>query len=292
MISIRRIFALLLCVAILVGTLASCEYINPGNGPDNGQDGNGDNTQGDNNGGEDTDGGNDNTGDNTEDEGDKPAVVDPQKYEAKVRIVFASNDEKIKSALDAISSSSVICRHGKLASVVTESETDSIKISNKYTIADGVIYHSLSARTAEYTVTQLKCADFHDTDRYILSLNMGPGADITADDFEKVEIKGANYVCQDMKAETKEDIAADLTERLAAIGATVVVKSASYNLTKTGELDTSAILSCNLEITLDGVVYEVTMRTYTDYNYEADVVITAPDNKDNYTVVSYKDIIG
>ena len=40
------------------------------------------------------------------------------------------------------------------------------------------------------------------------------------------------------------------------------------------------------------MVYEVTMRTYTDYNYEADVVITAPDNKDNYTVVSYKDIIG
>ena len=289
MISVRKVLALLLCIALLVATLASCDYIKP-DGPDNEQGD--DNTQGDNNGGEDTDGEGDNTGDNTDDEGDKPAVLDPQKYEASVKIVFASNDENIKSALDAISTSSVIRRHGKLASVVTETETESMRISNEYTLVNGIIYHSLSAETADYSVTQLRCADFHDTDRYILSLNMGPGADITADDFDTVDVRGANYVCQDMKEETKADIAADLTDRLSAIGATVAVKSASYNLTGNGELDTSAILSCNLEITLGGVVYEVTMRTYTNYNYEAQINIVAPANTDKYSKVSYQEIIG
>ncbi len=293
MISVKRLLAILLCLTIVIGALASCNL------SDNNQGGTGDGNQSGTNGGDNTgNGGQDGTGDGNQNGtgdgnqgGDETPVLDKNKYEAAVRIVFASNDDKVKSALDAISSSSVICRDGGNLSVSTESCTEGLKLNNKYVLVDGILYHTLHAENEDYSVTQLRRARFSSTDSYIFTLNAGPGANISEEDFESVDAKGANTVCQNIKAESAADLASDLSAKLSPIGATVSVKSASLNVVTNDGFKMSAILSCALEITVDGVVYEVTMRTYTDYDYEAEISIAAPADADKYTEVSYEEIV-
>lgn len=322
MISVKRILALLLCLALAIGMLASCDIINGTNKPDGGVGDNnqGGNTDGDNQGGntdDDNQGGNtddenqggntddenqggntddDNQGDNKEDNNDDNGntgsdTISADKYQASVRVVFASNDDKMKDALDSVSSSSVVCRDGKLVSVSTETATDNLLIKNNYTLCDGMLYHSLSAESADYSVTQLRRARFSATDIYVFNMNAGLGASITEDDFNTVDHNGANIICQNIKEEVAIDLASDITAKLSYLNATVNIKSASLNIVTKDELKVSAILSCSLEIVVGEQAYEVTMRTYTNYDYEAEISITAPANADEYALVLYQEII-
>lgn len=255
--NLRKLTALLICVVLVVSTLVSCDVL-------------------------------DNLG------GDK---IDTSKYAAKVRIVFASNDDKISPVLDIMNSQSNIEVDGDNIYVKTVAKTNSISILNSYTLIGDSIYHLTTVDNGVQSASIREKATFTETDRFLLISEVGAGSSIDAEDFEvsdKIgEVDGVkSYNCRNISSDAKLSLEKTLAERFAMIGATVSVKGVTLSLDKKGSVVMNSVLSCDLEITLDGTVYEVTVRTYTDYSYGADVKIEAPADVADYTDVSYEDIIG
>ena len=253
--SLRKMLALTLCLVFIVGCLASCDILDSLGGQNK----------------------------------------SPDSYEATVRIVFASNDEKIVSALDTNSDSKIMV-DGENMQILTRTKTNSLSAENTYTLADGVLYHKLSVSNGVLSADQLTRADMGENESYLLLIAVGPGADIGIDDFANVNKNGTSdncsYSCKSINEDAKVGIQSILSEKLAIIGGTVTLVDATYSLETEDGLDKSATLSCNLLVTLDGQSYEVTMRTYTDYDYDVDFSdITSPENAAEYTKVSFEEIL-
>ena len=258
MVSLRKVLALLLCLAIACGCLASCDLLN----------------------------GSGSSGNKNADE-----------YYAKVRIVFASNDKEIISVVDTLNSSSEIFVSGDSVKVLTRAKTNAISVENCYVKVDRMLYHRLTVGYSSYEVSDLKCASLDETEQFLFLSAVGPGADIGIDDFEKVtEVNPSNtktsYNCTNIKSDAKASLETVLQQKMALIGATVVLKDVVYLLNIDDGLNTLATLSCDLQITLEGKTYEITMRTYTEYDYDYEIeTITAPENEVDYRLVSYDEIM-
>lgn len=255
MISLRKALALIICLTLVCGCLASCEILDAlGSG--------------------------------------SQTKVDPDKYEATVRIVFASNDSKMKAALSAVSSTSTVRSSGSSLEVYTEGKGSDISVTDSYILTGGMLYHTLIAQSHGYSVIQRKAATFNETEEYLLLALLGPGAGIDKDDFNNVIDGSLGYTCENITDEAREGLEKTLADKLAVIGATVMVDEVTLLLNIENGLTTSSTLSSNLVITLDGEEYEVTMRTYTDYDYKADVPhMMAPSDASEYEVVSYEEIM-
>ena len=103
MISLRKALALIICLTLVCGCLASCEILDAlGSG--------------------------------------SQTKVDPDKYEATVRIVFASNDSKMKAALSAVSSTSTVRSSGSSLEVYTEGKGSDISVTDSYILTGGMLY--------------------------------------------------------------------------------------------------------------------------------------------------------
>ena len=236
-----KLSCLIICLALLFGTLTSCDVIN---GLLNNQG----------------------------------AKADPDKYTASVRIAFATNDDKMKAAVDAMSSSAVIMSDGSNLYVNTIAQTGGASVENTYTLVDGMLFHSLSISSGEITAMQ-KERSFADEFALEDILNKaGAAAGIDSSDFETVDsyTEGGLDVssCSGATDEIKNDIEKLLSPRFAALGAEVKVEDVYLTLEKNGELIVSSVLSVSFKINMDGKVYEITMRTYTDYDYTAEVEIS------------------
>lgn len=253
-----KFFALLLCLTLICGSLASCDVL------DRLQSG---------------------------------TKRDADKYEAEVRVVFATNDEKLSDAVNAMNSSATIKADGENMSVVTTAKSNDTTVTETYTVLDGRLYHFLSVQSGTYYADKREQADFSDTDTYMLLSEIGTGADIDITDFETSrESDGANekktYTCSDITDQAREGLHASISDKFAPLGATVNIKDVTFILEVEGDLEMKTTLSCDLEIIMSGNSYEITMRTYTTYDYDANPEISAPSNSDTYKEVSYKDILG
>lgn len=254
----RRLFALLLCLTLILCSLSSCDVI--------------DRLQG----------------------GTKR---DADKYEAEVRVVFATNDEKMSAAVNAMSSSATIKADGENMYVLTTAESGDTTLTETYTVLDGKLYHLLSVQSGAYYADKREKADFSDTDTYMLLSEIGTGADIDITDFETSrESEGADdkktYTCSDITDQAIEGLHASLSDDFAPLGATVNIKDVTFILETEGDLEMKTTLSCDLEISMNGESYEITMRTYTTYDYDVNPEISAPSDADTYKEASYKDILG
>ncbi len=246
----KRLFALLLCITVICGCLASCG-------------------------------------------GNKPRA---DKYEASVRVAFATDDNKMKLAVGTMNSSSVIKADGDNISVVSSAEGGESSATHSYTLVGGTLYHLLSVQVGDNSVTRREKAEFSETYSYILLSDIGAGADIDRGDFGTVtesEYEGKDiYTCSDIIDDAKAGLLKSLSKKFAVIGASVEITNVSYILHSKDGLAVKETLSCDLEIALDGEIYKVTMRAYTDYDYEAEINITAPSDAGTYKEVSYEEIVG
>ncbi len=253
-----KLFALLLCLTLLCGSLASCDIL--------------DRLQG----------------------GSKR---DADKYKAEVRVVFATNDEKMSDAVNAMSSSATIKADGENMSVLTTAQSGDTTLTETYTVLDGMLYHFLSVQSGAYYADKREKAELSDTDTYMLLSEIGIGADIDITDFETSrESEGADgkktYNCSDITDQAREGLHASLSDDFAPLAATVNIKDVTFILETEGELEMKTTLSCDLEIIMNGESYEITMRTYTTYDYDVRPEISAPSDADAYKEVYYKDILG
>lgn len=226
----------------------------------------------------------------------KPAEKQSDTYEAEVRIVFATDDEKMKPAIDALSTSGVIRAKGDELFVNTTAFYSDVSVQSSYVLIGGILYHATSITSGAYTVGEAEKATFGDADRSKVVGAAGAGAAIGIGDFKTIDMNGSdgNYIynCSDVNDDARDSLCAILSSSFVGMNAAVSLDSVSYCLVVEDGRDASSTLSCGLTVTLDGVNYKITMRTYLDYDYDKDVVISVPTDADSYKEVSCDDIIG
>lgn len=250
----QRTLALLLAVMLLVGTLVSCDMIDGAIQPD---------------------------------------TIDTSSYTAKVTIKFSTGDEKMKSAVNAMNASSVIKVSGDDVSVSTTSESGNTTVSEEYIFIPDMLYYSLSVKIGDFSSAEYKKAPFVSSKRLELVSAVGGGAHIDNEDFDNVSVSdtasGKIYVCSSIASEAKTYLEELMNEKLSGL-ATVKLSDASLNLQTEGDLPVSSVLSCNYVITMGGAEYSITMRLYTDYDYECETVVSV-DDASKYVSVSAEEII-
>ncbi|MBQ8303221.1 MAG: hypothetical protein IJX97_06770 [Clostridia bacterium] len=252
----ERIVALLVSLVLILGCFASCDII----------------------------------GNN--DDAEKPEI---EAYRADVDIRFATDDNKIKDAVNVMSSESVVIVNKDNVSINTTAKTKTTEVDRKYTLIDGVLYSKLLVKTGTLSVSENQKASVEGNKKDEILNTFGEGTSIGVGDFYVADIHkdGDNfsYVCSDPFEELKTSLQKMVAARFAAIGATVTVKDVEYQLEVVDGRNNSSILSVNYSINLDGEAYSVIMRLYTTYSYDGDFTIALPEDADNYIEVPYQDIV-
>ena len=248
----KRLTALFLLVMVLCGCLASC--INPNQGGNSQTD----------------------------------------KYVASIRIKYATNDDKMKAAVDAIGApTAALSVVGEDIRLVTNAAVNSVSVSNEYIYIGGTLYNEKSVTVGDKSITERKCATMNQDQRASLISKAGPGADIGIDDFLSQDKTSSGnletYVCTDITDESRESLCAVFSEQFGGLNAIVRISDVSYQLEIIDGRNNSSVLSCNFVITMDGVDHEVTMHLYYDYDYDAKIDISAP--QDAFIETSIDEII-
>lgn len=264
--SFEKLISFLMALAIMVGCLASCN--NKNNGPDD----------------------NGNKDDNQQQE------LQSDKYAANISVTFATNDDKMKDAVYALNSSaSTLYVDGDKVMLDSLAELDNISVKDNYVYIDGVIYHGTLVTANGKSASVYEKANMTAENRDKLIADFGTGSDIGVGDFETHDMTGSNgnftYTCSDINEDAKKSLGDIFASEFSGLGATVQLDDAEYILTTENDRDESYTLSCHFSVTMNGETYTVTMHISCDYNYDAAVNILAPQNADNYTLVSYEEII-
>lgn len=262
--SLRKLIALIICVVMLCSCLVACDEI-LGNNHGNGQGGD--------------------------------VELQSDNYVASIRIKYATNDDKMKSAVDAMGTPdttlTVVGDNLKLESKAT---LNSISVDNEYVYVDGVLYYANTLKVADNSITSLKKAEIDETKINSLISKAGAGANIGIGDFisHKMSTSGdvTTFTCTEMDEEAKASLADIFASKFDGLGANVRLEDVSYILEVKNDRNQSSTLSCNFVIDMDGESYEITMHLYCDYDYDAEISITAPDNADAYTDATVDEILG
>jgi hypothetical protein len=252
---IKKTLALILSVMLLVGTLASCDMISAGGQKDN---------------------------------------VDTSSYTAKVNIKFATDDEKMKSAVDAMNASSVIMVNNGDISVSTTSTSGNTTISEEYILVSDMLYYGLNVSIGDLSSGEYKRAPYGESRRLELISTVSGGAHIDNDDFNNVSVtntaNGKTFTCSGITDDAKDYLEGLMNEKFGGL-ATAKLSEAYLDLETKGTAPISSVLSCNYVITMGGVEYTVTMRLYTSYDYECETVVSAPSDTGKYVAVSFEEIL-
>ena len=297
--SLNKLLALLLALTLSLFCLSACDQLDiegiiggavgEGNGGENEQTPDDENNTGGENG--ENEG---NTGGDNNSEGE----IDDGKYLMNVEIRFATGDDKMKPAIDALdSSSSVITVDGENIKIETLTALDSSSIKDSYVFVDGVLYRETVVSALGLTAAEYKKADAPDPTRDKLYSDIGTAAQISISDFLTRDMsKTANgyyYSCSDISDSAKESLVNIFGSKFSGVNeASVTLEGAEYILETEGDRNTLSTLSCHFVMAMNGDSYEITMHILSEYDYYSGAVVTHPEDFDKYTEVDYSDVIG
>ena len=219
-----------------------------------------------------------------------PAV---ESYKATVTTSFTSNDAAMADAIAALEKSTVtLYVYGDNLMVVSETALGDVKLNRTYTVADGILYNNTTLKAAGKTVNEKEKAAFAASEREALIGKVGAGASLDTDDFNSVtENDGTSYTCSGIKDDAKASLTSIFAAKFEALGASVNMQDAEYYVEKLDGKAVNYILNARFVITMNGEDYSVNMTIECDYDYNANVKVSAPEGVDTYTEVTYEDII-
>lgn len=294
--ALNKLIALIVCVVMLCMCLVSCDEIlgniQGNDNTDNSQSGNdqtGDD-QDDNQGNNQT--GNNNQGNNNQDD----TELQSDYYVANITVSYATDDDKMKAAVEGMSTETtltVMVDNLKLVSNVVLSNSS---VADEYTYYNGMLYHTNTVQVGNMSLNSYKKAAMSESRVESLLDKAGAGANIDMGDFAKHDMSKADgvttYTCTEMKDDAKDSLTQILASKFDGIGATVEIDSARYVFEVKSGRNQKYTLSCDLVITMDGAIYEVTMNLECVYNYNAVTVIMTPTDLDKYIDSTVDEILG
>ena len=220
-----------------------------------------------------------------------------ESYKATVKTSFTSNDAAMAEAIASLEKSEVtLYAYGDNLMVVSGTELGDIKLDKTYTVYDGVLYNNTTLNAEGKTVTKKEKAPFDKEKQDELLLKVGASASLDTDDFNNVTESAAGkataYTCSGIKDDAKESLLSIFAAKFASLNAGVSMLDAEYYVEKQDGKAVNYILNARFIITINSETYGVNMTIECDYDYDADVNISAPTGADAYTEATYEDIIG
>ena len=216
-------------------------------------------------------------------------------YTVTTEIKFATDDNKMKDAVNGMNSTLVTNVDHDNFKIAVDAATGNASVNNEYILVDGVLYHAISLTLGEFTSNSYKKATFDVAEKEDILYNYG-AASLDIDYFLTQDLyEGANsktYTCTDINDEALKGLDAMYSARLSSLGGSVEIANVEYIVEYASGRVTSSTLSISFVISIDGTSYTVIMRQYSGYDYTNQQSVTAPENADSYTEVSYEDIIG
>ena len=217
-------------------------------------------------------------------------------YTARVSIIYASENEEMAAAIEALNTSSITIKKNKDAKELTlTTEVGGFTMTKSYVTSGTVLYHTSIATLGEATVTVKEKATVTAVEALFLRMKLGSAAILNTSDFSVINItKGTaatTVSCSSINADSLEALEGSLTKSLNAIGAESEVTAVNLSATVKDGRYVQSTLTATLEITLGEASYTITLTEITDYTYSDNVVITLPENPDEYTTVSYDEIV-
>ena len=219
-------------------------------------------------------------------------------YKISVKVAFASDDEAMKAAirnLNASATSTVIEVDKNNLSITSSAEVNGYTVLKNYTLIDSTLYHHSVIRSATQVASVREWSTLTDSNIDNLLLKKGEGAGIDISDFAIINSSktkdGRFYECSDIFESAAKSLEEILAASFASAEAVVKLDFATYKIETAKGRNVSSTLSCNFIITMNDVDYTLTMRMYYTYDYDAQINISAPDDADLYTEVSYLEIV-
>ena len=201
-------------------------------------------------------------------------VLSEQPYAMDMAIEYSSDDADMQAVID------------KLGHPTIKVEVDGVDFyeEGKADPWNGVTYAKVgqtlyTERNDEgtITVTSEPCTI---EEKMILAEKLGSAANIGINDFESVKAQSFNGVsvitCTEIKDAALDVLVDSLTEQLASLNAFVNIKDVTLAMQITdGRYDT-ILLNCNYVITVGDDVYTLNMSYASKFDYEREVLISAP----------------
>lgn len=265
MIMKRRISALLLALALAVTMLASCDII----------------------------------GGNVTDEEILLAAaeaLDGASYEATSTTSFEAKAEELADKIEGISDSGITySRKGSDFKARMSVLVGDVEVKRTYTAKDGVLYaESIADIAGEQTVIKKK-AELEESELAAVLAELGSGAELDYLDFAKLSrsggAKNCTITCTDVKAESVRGAEAVLGAALVGADMELTISGATLTVEiKDGKYDT-VTLSYACQVETENGIYNMTATLKTEYNYTAEVEITAPADADMYVSTNYENVL-
>ncbi len=217
-------------------------------------------------------------------------------YVATVDISFATNDDDMKAAVQAMKSSgSKIYVSGEDMRIETSAELNNILLSDSYVYFGGTLYHESRLTVDGKSSVTLEKAAMSAENRQQLISDVGAGASIEPIDFNVQEKDGDElnytYNCSRITGKAKDSLEAIFAAKFSGLNATVELEAAELTVEGENGRTKSTCLSCHFLITMNGQSYEITMHVNTTYDYDTSFGISAPAGSSSYNQVSYDEII-
>ena len=217
-------------------------------------------------------------------------------YVATVEISFETDDEDMKTAVQAMKSSgSKIYVSGEDMKIETSAELNNISLADSYVYFGGTLYHENRLTVDGKTSVTLEKAALSSENRQQLISDVGAGASIDPIDFNIQERDGDElnytYNCSRITGKAQDSLEAIFASRFGGLNATVELEAAELTIEGENGRNKSSRLSCHFVITMNGQSYEITMNMNTTYDYDSSFGISAPAGSSSYKQVSYDEII-
>ncbi len=221
---------------------------------------------------------------------------DDGRYKINVSIVYATNDAKLNDAISAVGvNGATVMVDGDNMAVNNTVQIGGTSVNESYVLFENMLYRDMTLTVDGNSVSVKEKTDFHEDNRQLLLADIGMGADVSVADFENFEItsmgESSCFDCTDINAESAESLEKIFGSGLSGIGATVALSAAEYQEIIQDEKVIESTLSCHFTILLAGVSYELTVHMNYEYDYAAEVSVSAPVDADSYNTVTYKEII-
>ena len=253
----KKAFALLICLSVVVMALASCNLIGSGDPRE------------------------------TVLAAEEKTSETPHKRVITIGVIPADGGEE-----DALSSKVELTVSGDAFKLRSVADIGDIQIKKTYVYVGGIIYLETSASVSDGSVDPVilkqKAPLSYESAQELVD-RLGVGCSIGADDFNSVEGSFGTAYFSGMKVDSQISLNGIIDSYLAMSGKGGTLKGVSYLVATSGGLVVSEILNCSYVISDGG---EAAIVCATTYDYESVGEVVAPEDADQYADVQSGDIIG
>ena len=214
-------------------------------------------------------------------------------YTETVAIAFSSDHAQMSQTVSSMQTSNATVKvSGDAFSVNMQVKTASAEVSRSYVMTEGYLYHSNTLKVGEDAVTVKEKAPASALDLYLTLESVSVGASIDSDDFANLSMTtdGTKYhvTCTGIRNNA-------LVELNEIFGVTtdaskLIVNDVTYEAIIENDKFVETALTVVYTVMTGTEIYELTATRTASYTYES-VAVTAPADAEDYTAVSYEELI-